>query len=500
MKNKFLFLVLFFPFAFLFSSCNLFSEYTGTSGLTFYKINDKECAVAAGDAKMREEIIIPKKYKRYTVTTIYGDSTSDEGGFAYCKNLKNIIIPDTITTIGENAFFSCTSLTSIEIPTSVTLIEERAFYNCSSLVQIKSFGSINDIEDKVFFGCSDLENITIPGSISSIGEYSFSDCSSLSNITISDGVKSIKKFAFSGCVNLKEIELPNSLETIGEYSFYDCDKIESVSYGSELKIIEKRAFDGCRSLQTMYLKSHITTIGEYAFNGCSNIILFCEPSSSPVNWAHNFYYALTSTHNYPIYWGVNKLVDNINFDNYRFSLINDELFLTDCFKKDADIIVPSSLECNGLTYDVKYIGKYSFSSYYCPNVCSIQLPNTVTTICDNAFYNSYFTQIKLSDGLKNISRSSFANCNNLNEINIPNSVEMIDSYAFNNCKNLKTIVIPNGVKTINSNAFKNCDNLTIFCESTSKPSGWHSDWNYSKRPVYWGGKWKYDEFGIPKPL
>ena len=60
----------------------------GTEGLKFLPLNDKECAVSAGDAKLMKEIVIPAKYNKYKVTAIYGGKSSDSGaGFSYCKNL-----------------------------------------------------------------------------------------------------------------------------------------------------------------------------------------------------------------------------------------------------------------------------------------------------------------------------------------------------------------------------------------------------------------------------
>ena len=73
------------------------AEHDGTEGLEFYPINDTECAVAVGNAKLLKEIVIPSKYKNYTVTTIYGNSGID-AGFLACKFLEKIEIPNTVTT------------------------------------------------------------------------------------------------------------------------------------------------------------------------------------------------------------------------------------------------------------------------------------------------------------------------------------------------------------------------------------------------------------------
>lgn len=88
--------------------------------------------------------------------------------------------------------------------------------------------------------------------------------------------------------------------------------------------------------------------------------------------------------------------------------------------------------------------------------------------------------------VKSIKHDAFRGCSNLTSITIPNSVTSIESYAFAYCYNLTSITIPNSVISIESYAFADCKRLTIYCEVTSKPSGWSSSWNESNRPVVWG--------------
>lgn len=105
-------------------------------------------------------------------------STNSSYSFYNCKNLKGIVLPDTITSIGESAFYGCTSLASITIPDGITSIEESTFY-----------------------GCTSLANITIPDTVTSIGNYAFKSCG-LSSITIPAKVTKIGIYAFSGCTTL----------------------------------------------------------------------------------------------------------------------------------------------------------------------------------------------------------------------------------------------------------------------------------------------------------
>ncbi|MBQ2794185.1 MAG: leucine-rich repeat domain-containing protein, partial [Clostridia bacterium] len=91
-------------------------------------------------------------------------------------------------------------------------------------------------------------------------------------------------------------------------------------------------------------------------------------------------------------------------------------------------------------------------------------------------------------GGASIDNYAFAYCTGLTSVVIPNSVTSIGDYAFRDCTSLTSIVIPNSVTSIEYWAFELCYSLTIYCEATSQPSGWSTNWNSSNRPVVWGYK------------
>ena len=80
-----------------------------------------------------------------------------------------VIIPDTVTSIGECAFENCTSLTEVIIPNSVTSIGAYAFNNCTSLTEVIIPNSVTFIDDYAFYNCTSLMEIDIPNSVISIG-------------------------------------------------------------------------------------------------------------------------------------------------------------------------------------------------------------------------------------------------------------------------------------------------------------------------------------------
>lgn len=143
---------------------------------------------------------------------------------------RKVVIPDSVTAIGDGAFWKCSSLTSITIPDSVTSIGDEAFDGCSSLRSITIPNSVTSIGEGAFWGCEGLADpnglviirsvlygykgnatsIEIPDSVTSIENGVFYKCSRLTSITVSGSVKSIGKEAFTTCVNLKDFTCPSS--------------------------------------------------------------------------------------------------------------------------------------------------------------------------------------------------------------------------------------------------------------------------------------------------
>ena len=155
---------------------------------------------------------------------------------------NNIYIPKIwndykVTSIGESAFFGCESL---------------SFQGCTSLSSIVIPKSVTSIGDDAFNGCTSLSSIVIPDSVTSIGNAAFQKCSSLSSVTIGNGVASIGEYAFSFCPSLSSIVIPDSVTSIGHDAFYDCASLSSVTIGNGVTSIGESAFQGCTSLSDVY--------------------------------------------------------------------------------------------------------------------------------------------------------------------------------------------------------------------------------------------------------
>ena len=128
-------------------------------------------------------------------------------------------------------------------------------------------------------------------------------------------------------------------------------------------------------------------------------------------------------------------------------------------KYSGDIVIPSTVTYNDVTYSVTSIGSSAFSG--CTELTSVTIPESVTSIGSYAFQDcSGLTSVTIGDGVETIGHSAFNNCGALTSVTIPNSVTSIGDYAFWDCSGLTSITIPNSVTSIGGSAFRECVALT----------------------------------------
>ena len=133
---------------------------------------------------------------------------------------SKIIIPSTVTELGNNVFYGCTSITTIQLPNTITKIGSGAFNGCSLLSLINIPNKLEIIEDNTFNGCVVLSAIDIPVSVKTISNNAFSGCTALTSITIPTSIESIGDNAFSECTALTTVNINSSTPpTIGATIF-----------------------------------------------------------------------------------------------------------------------------------------------------------------------------------------------------------------------------------------------------------------------------------------
>ena len=172
-----------------------------------------------------------------------GVTSIGDNAFVICSNLKTVQIPDSVTSIGKNAFKLCKKLETADIPESVASIGEGAFKSCKNLKEINIPDKVECIGNETFYDCDSLTEIDIPDSVTSIGDDAFFSCNSLRKVEISKNVTQIGAGAFDGLDLLKEIEIPDSVTKLGDYAFANCRSLETVKVGKGVKEIGCCPFD-----------------------------------------------------------------------------------------------------------------------------------------------------------------------------------------------------------------------------------------------------------------
>ena len=355
------------------------------------------------------------------------------GAFGYCSFLSEIVIPASVTSIGDSAFGDCSSLSEVVIPSSVTSIGDRTFWNCSSLSKIVIPSCITNIGDSAFRDCSSLSEVVIPSSVTSIGDSAFRDCSSLSEVVIPSSVTSIGDSAFNGCSSLSDIVIPSSVTNIGNDAFWSCGSLFKIVIPSGVTSIGDSAFGDCSFLSTIVIPSSVTSISDSAFRYCSSLSEVVIPSS------------VTSI-------GDSAFRDCCSLSEVvipsSVTSIGNAVF-RGCHSL-SDIVIPSS---------VTSIGYSAFQE--CRSLSEIVIPSSVTSIGTSAFSGcSSLSEVVIPSCVTSIGNAVFRGCRSLSDIVIPSSVTSIGVWAFSGCRSLSKIVIPPSVTSIGNDAFNGCRSLS----------------------------------------
>ena len=366
------------------------------------------------------------------------------------NNIKNIVLPEGLTSIGEWAFYLCSSVTSISIPEGVTSIGVRAFCNCSSLTSISIPNSVTSVGERAFYNCYNLASVTLSTNLSKIDKYLFGQCRTLTAITIPNNVTAIENGAFSGCSSLDSV----SIEAITPPTLGDGGNSFSSS---------PTCYIPCGTLAAYQPSSWAEQVGSFVEQ--------CDEPVEDNKCGDNLYWAyadgtltITGTGAMYDYWfdapWWEKLSSYIKTIALPQGLTSIGEYAFWDLQNLTSVVIPEG---------VTSIGKGAFS--VCPALKSIVIPNSVINIGDNAFSSCESLQsINIPNGLITISRGIFKNCSSLTSVAIPNSVTTIKNSAFYNCSHLSTVIIPSSTTTIENGAFYGCSSLdSISIEATNPP-------------------------------
>lgn len=221
----------------------------------------------------------------------------EEGNFIYDSERKeaiygclkadigDVVIPDSVTKIGDRAFQGCSGLTSIVIPNSVKEIGKSAFEGCSALRFITIPDGVKELAYATFKGCTNLSSITIPDSVKKLSSEIFRNCMNLQKVRIPEGVEGIDDFVFGGCGRLTEITIPKSVTLLYSWAFHSCAGLETIIFQGPVQMGYWCIY-GCNNLKHVIIpkgtKEHFLKQDEGTDLGIKNFANLLEEEGSNV--------------------------------------------------------------------------------------------------------------------------------------------------------------------------------------------------------------------------
>ncbi|MCL2086426.1 MAG: leucine-rich repeat protein [Oscillospiraceae bacterium] len=437
---------------------------------------------------------------RGLISVTLGNSVESIGDYAFYRlELTEIIIPDSVITIGERAFSFCTELTEIIIPNRVTSIGERAFSSCTGLTSVTIGNNVERIDRGTFSNCTGLTEIIIPDSVISIGNSAFSNCTGLTEIIIPDSVTSIGNMAFSNCTGLTEITIPDSVTSIGDYAFsgtplhYGYNEVvyvgkwavayngtlpsnTSITLRNDTRGVADSAFSSLPNLTSIIISDSVTNIGNWVFYNCTELMSVTFKSKTPPLFGDSDVFRdVPSSMTVYVPLGAKMVYEEVAvLGGYAIKELG---------------LFPCGEHCKGVEECDEPCIKPVIGTDWTLDGDGLLTITSDSGMLDWAGNGRNFPAnrnavraVTIQDGVTNIGNETFSGCTGLTEIIIPDSVTSIGNMAFYNCTELMSVTLGNAVESIGRGAFSN--------------TAWH--YNQPNGLVY-AGNWVIEYKGTISP-
>ena len=493
------------------------------SGITYTSSSASTVYISATSG-VTGEVVIPSTVVissvTYTVTAI-GTSTDSTGVFQGNQAITSVVIPNTVTLIGQNAFRECINLSgTLIIPSSVTSIEISAFQSCSKVSSIYILGSPNikiiafyntnvssiyvigpatlqresfsqqlGTQPRTIYLNSGVTMVSDPFSamsnVSGTTVYSNSTTFSLANSPVLSG-KTINPayqdannivylrssgtnltasvgFAATGAVNILSTAVISSVT-------YTVTAIGIASDPSGAGVFKKNT-----NITSVVIPNTVSLIGQYAFSQCSSLTTVYISGSTNIASnsflqcsINNLYIlgaATLASTSFQSLTGLTRLYLNSNVSMTNDPFSGSNVSNTTVYSNNTTISLANSSTLSGKTVNLAY--QDANNIVYLPtsgNILTFFAAFAATgavNILSTAVISSVtYTVTAIGTSTDAGGSGVFENNTNITSIVIPSTVTLIGKFAFRNCTNLATVSLSNGLDTIQSNAFDNCDSIT----------------------------------------
>lgn len=445
-----------------------------------------------------------------------------DSAFHSAKFIKSIVIPASVTSVGNNAFNGCTGFTNVEFTKtpsrcvlgvnttgettkglfyesyleSVTIGRNLIFPANASLTTSPfcdqgrlTEATIEEGVDTVYFylfkDCKMLFKLKLPSTLKVIADGAFNGCSSIYNLTLPDNVWKIGIASFANCTTLRSINLPSELVRIDAGAFGLCRSIDMIVLPSKLKRIGRQVFHGCESLMSITIPANVDSIGCDLFTNCYKL-----SSVTISNSTKPLYIGLGNESQYGLLLGIFQTCPLTSVHIGR-----DLDYSSDASMGYSPFYNQTALSKLTLGPDVTRISNYMF--YGASSLKSITLPDKIESIGDYAFFSTGVEGLAIPQKVKKIGSFAFSQCHELSNISfaseacldtiancafrfsglrrivLPEGLDAIGNHAFHKCTTLEFVDLPSSLKSMNKStsegSFMGCSALTTIINRSSTP-------------------------------
>jgi len=439
--------------------------------LRLYEENQEEIQISVTADEAPEKIANMYGKNKITVTGECNTNQIIEIGKALFENNSAEIILDLsgttgLTEIPSRTFAESYSLVKIILPDSVTEIGEEVFVWCRYLKKVENLKNIKTISNYLFYACSSLQSITIPASVTSIERNAFARCESLKDITIEEpnacfivengAIYTADKTTLIAYPTASgKIIIPASVNKIGSGSFAGCQNLKALDILGNVSIIPNETFYNCENLESITIPASVTEIGWGAFRYCTSLTsvtysgteemwneIFIEEENEVLNNVNIAYkneveeiplevVTVTASNAYSTIASLTGRVKVVVEGSCSSSDITE---VGEALRNNSDARI--ILDLSGTTGLTK-IPEWAFE--WCNSLLEISLPDSVTEIGDGAFRWCGLRKVANLGNISTIPFRCFWWCGNLESIIIPESVTSIEECVFVGCSKLTDI-------------------------------------------------------------
>lgn len=327
------------------------------------------------------------------------------------NRIKEVVIEEGITSIGEMAFDGCTDLTRVRLPEGLIKIGDAAFQSCELLGQINMPKSLTEIGMGALDDTKWIQNQKDDQGYVIVNDILLKYYGTEERLELPDKIRSIAPLAFYNGeeATIREITLPKSLEVLGDQAFEDCSDLEVIN-GLEgnpsLKEVGNEVFKNTRWEENKAEKEHGFVIADgrlYSYLGNEKKILIPEEVTQILGYAFSENKDMEDLI-------ISKNVESIGRTAFQeCSYLKEIRFETDKLKE-----LPRECFIN------------------CISLSEVSLPDSVESIGEDAFYGcEMLKKVGLPDNIKTIEKNAFSGCHSLREVApIPDMKKSVIEKAF----------------------------------------------------------------------